>query len=376
VASADRTQADLLSLRKSGTQVGLRESGTQVGLRGSNTQALGELAAEPHRFTLFAALRLLEQVYVTQPRLGESRKAVDDRVRLGQTPHLTFAPADVRTFEPPGPGYARLEQYSFGAFGPNGALPHHLTEHAFEWRHHREDATLVDFMNLFQHRLVALFYRAWANSDPATSFDRPETDRFTQYVGALIGLAPQSARSGDSVSDRAKFNRAGRFAPQVRSAEGLEAVLCDYFELPFEVRPFVGDWLPIPRELGCRLGARREMALLGATATLGSASWQCHHKFEIAIGPLTLRNFLNFLPGARGLMELHALVRLYTNDEWDWQLRLLLREVEVPGIRIGQGARLGWTTWLGGRHATAGDVVIQESVAAGAEAALRVQAAA
>jgi len=338
-------------------------------------QALGQLAAEAHRFTLFAALRLLEQVFVAQPRLGESRKASDDRVRLAQAPYLTFAPSEVLAFESAGRGCPRLEQYPFGVFGPNGALPRHLTEYAFEWRRHREDGTLVDFLNLFQHRLATLFYRAWANSDPATSFDRPDSDRFAEYIGALIGLAPQSARNGDAVPDRAKLHRAGRFAPQVRSAEGLEAVLADYFGLPFEVRQFVGSWLPIPRELSCRLGTQREVALLGRTATLGSASWLCHHKFEIVLGPLTLLNFLEFLPGARGLVELHALVRLHTNDEWDWQLRLLLREVEVPGIKLGRGARLGWTTWVGGRHATAGDVVIQQSVAAAVESALTTQAA-
>lgn len=338
-------------------------------------KALEQLAAEPHRFALFAALRLLEQAYAERPRLGESRKAADDPVRLGQAPHLVFAPSDVCGFETGPNGRPRLEEYSFGVFGPNGALPRHLTEQAFEWRHHREDGTLVDFLNLFQHRLASLFYRAWANSDPATSFDRPATDRFAGYVGALMGLAPQSQREGAVVPDRAQLNRAGRFAPQARSAEGLEAILGDYFGQSFEVRQFVGAWLHIPRELRCRVGGERELALLGRTVTIGESTWQCHHKFEIVVGPLTLSKFLGFLPGAPRLAALCELVRSYTNDEWAWQLRLLLREVDVPGISLGQGGRLGWTTWLGGRQSTAGDVVIQESVAAAASAGTRARAA-
>ena len=340
----------------------------------SHLTALEQLAAEPHRFTLFAALRLLEQAFIDRPRLGESRKAADDAVRLGQAPHQVFAPADVCSFEPNVKGHARMEHYSFGVFGPNGALPRHLTEVAYEWRHHRDDGTLVDFLNLFQHRLVSLFYRAWANSDPSTSFDRPESDRFALYVGALMGLAPRPAPAGEVVSDRAKLNRVGRFAPQARSAEGLEAVLSDYFGQNCEVRQFVGDWLPIPPELRCRLGSDRDLALLGRTATIGANTWQCHHKFEIVVGPLTLSRFLEFLPGAQRLAALCELVRSYTNDQWAWQLRLLLREVDVPGIVLGQGARLGWTTWLGGRHETAGDVVIQESVAAAAAARAAEQA--
>jgi type VI secretion system protein ImpH len=321
---------------------------------------LGALVAEPERFTLFAALRLLEQSFASHPRLGEARKAADEPVRLGQAPTLAFAPSQVSAFEAGSGEPARLEQYSFGVFGPNGALPLHLTEQAYEGRRQREDATLVDFLNTFQHRLIALFYRAWANADPATSLDRPASDRFAGYVGALIGLAPESARNRDAVRDYAKLHRAGHFAAQVRSAEGLQQTLADYFRLPVAVRQFVGDWMNVPAEAYCRLGAGESVAALGRTATLGASSWQCQHKFEIALGPLTRAAFNDLLPGSRGVRELYALVRLYTNDEWTWQLRLLLSDVEVPGVWLGGQAQLGWTTWLGGRRTTVDDVVLQE----------------
>lgn len=323
--------------------------------------ALERLGETPHRFTLFAALRLLEQCFPDHPRLGESRRAADDPVRLGQSPTLSFAPSDVAGFDPsPSYGPSRLEQYSFGIFGPNGALPLHLTEYAYERGRQREDATFTDFVNFFQHRLISLFYRAWADAEPAASFDRPESDRFLLYVGALLGLGPASARSRDAAPDRAKLSRAAHFAPQPRSADALESILTDYFGLPVEVRQFVGEWMDVPRELCCRVGRDPESASLGLTAALGAMSFQCQHKFEIAIGPLALASFADFLPGSRGLAELAALVRLHTNDEWSWQLRLLLRDVEVPGVRLGSAGKLGWTTWLGGRGQMADDVVIQE----------------
>ena len=323
--------------------------------------ALERLGAEPHRFTLFAALRLLEQCFPERPRLGESRRAADDAVRFGQRPTLSFAPSDVAGFQScAGDAPARLEQFSFGIFGPNGALPVHLTEHAYERYRQREDATLTDFVNLFQHRLTSLFYRAWAEADPATSFDRPHSDRFALYVGALLGLGTASALSRDAAPDRAKLSRAAHFAPQARSADGLESILADYFGRAVEVRQFVGEWMGVPGELFCRLGRDPASAALGRTAALGALSWQCQHKFEIVIGPLALASFADLLPGSRGLAELAALVRLYTNDEWSWQLRLLLRDVEVPGVRLGQAGELGWTTWLGGRGQMADDVVIRE----------------
>jgi len=329
----------------------------------SQSQALAELQSQPHHYSLFAALRLLEQAFADRPRFGEARKAADDLVRLGHAPHLSFAPCDVAQLERAENGAVLLEQFAFGLFGPNGALPLHLTELAYERRRHKEDATVVDFLNLFQHRLISLFYRAWAESEPAVSLDRPESDRFRTYVGALIGMAPESARGADAVPDYAKLSRAGLLAAQPHSAEGLEAVLADYFGIDVEVRQFVGSWLEIPHDLQCRLGGT-EAAALGSNATLGAATWQCQHKFEIVLGLLPRAVFSNFLPGAPGLTELHSLVRQYTNDEWEWQVRLLLRDVEIPGASLDGKNPLGWTSWLGERRAHAADVVIQERTAA------------
>jgi type VI secretion system protein ImpH len=327
-----------------------------------NEDSLAPLKDRPHAFSLFAALRLIERACAEQPRLGESRKASDDLVRLGQAPHLSFAPSDIAAATTHEEGQFRLEQYGFGVLGPNGALPLHLTELAYERRRQKEDGTIADFLNLFQHRLISLFYRAWAESEPAVSLDRPAEDRFRAYVGALIGLAPESAHGLDGVLDYAKLSRAGRFSQGARSADGLENILADYFGIPVEVHQFVGAWLDIPGDLHCRLGEQR----LGMSTTLGGSTWQCQHKFEIVLGPLAGDDFSNFLPGARGLEELRALVRLYTNDEWSSQVRLRLEDPRIGGMRLGpaQGSdknssQLGWTSWLGTRRTGAQDVVIQ-----------------
>ena len=149
---------------------------------------IDDLRQHPHRFTLFAAMRALEQAYASAPRFGDSRRAADDPVRFEQLPRLTFAPADIGAFEEAGQARPVLAQFGFGMFGPNGALPLHLTEFAYQRQHQLDDPTVSAFVNLFQHRLITLFYRAWANADPATSRDRPADDDFELYVGALLGL--------------------------------------------------------------------------------------------------------------------------------------------------------------------------------------------
>ncbi len=328
--------------------------------------ALQRLRQEPHRFSLFAALRVLEQADPARPRLGEARRPADESVRLEQPPHLTFAPSDVAMVETGPRGRLRLAQYGFGMFGPNGALPFHLTELVFERRRHHDDATISDFINLFQHRLTALFYRAWADSDPVASQSRPDDDDFADFLGALIGMFDESACDRDTVPDYSKFCRAGQIAAGSRSADGLEAILSDYFRQQIEVREFVGGWLSIPDELRTRLGGTDEAAALGRAATLGAASWQRQGKFEVVVGPMSFEAFLQFLPGSRALRSLADFIRFYTSGEWSWQVRLLVEHGDAPGVTLGQVGRLGWTSWLGRKPDVAADVVLQDEQAVAA----------
>jgi len=320
------------------------------------------LAREPHRFSLFAALRLVELSERGRARLGETRRPADERVRLEQPPHLFFAPSDVAAVEHRA-GRLRLEQFGFGVFGPNGALPFHLTEYAFERRRHHEDAAVSDFVNLFQHRMIGLFYRAWADSDPVAGYSGLTTDRFARFVGALIGLPGPSAFGRDALPDPARLCRAGLLSPSNRSADGLAASLSDYFGLKIRVRQFVAGWLRVPVGSRTRLGARQPGSMLGAGATLGAASWQCQNRFEVLIGPLAFEEFLGFLPGSRAMRELAAMIRFYTTGEWSWQVRLLVRKGDAPGVSLGRIGRLGWTSWLGRKTGIAADVVLQDGEA-------------
>lgn len=333
-------------------------------MAGSNRNTTGDLSPaaalreDPARFSLFAALRLLESGAEERPRLGESLRPADDFIRLGQPPYVEFARSDIARFDQDPSGRERLQQHGFGVFGPNGALPLHLTELAFERARHRDDPALADFVNLFQHRLVALFFRAWAHADPATQADRPDSDEFFACLAALAGLDSPSAGGRDVVDDGAKVARAGLLGQQTRSADALVAFLTDYFELPVELRPYFPAWLTIPDEERLRLGRDRSSAELGLSATLGAASWQVQSSFEIVLGPFDRAGFLEFLPGSPALEALRSLVRLYTNDEWQWQVRVLVQAGEVPRLNLGEGARLGWSSWVGERDTLADEVVL------------------
>ena len=330
---------------------------------GRETDALAffaALAEAPYRHDFYQTLRRLECLHDGKPRWGEALRPIDEPVRLGQDPDLSFAPSALASLETQAGAPPRLQVWLFGLFGPNGPLPIHLTEYARERLRLAGDATLVRFCDIFHHRFLALFYRAWAQAQPHVNRDRPKADRFTVYVGAFIGMAPKTSRERDALPDLAKFFHVGALIRHVRNTEGLRHILEHFFRVPVQIEEFVGHWLFLSAAERTSLSSER--ATLGSGAVLGGRVWDRQHKFRVRLGPLTLEQYERFLPGSskrRGregghggdlLRKLVDWVRMYLCFELDWDVRLLLQPDEVPLLTLGGRQRLGWTTWLGRRR--------------------------
>ena len=309
------------------------------------------LAAAPWAWDVFAALRWLEAAHPDRPRLGRSKRPAQDAVRLAQEASVVFAPATLAGWEAGEEGKpARLLVHFFGLFGPDGPLPLHLTEYARDRRRNFRDPTFQRFADLFHHRALSLFWRAWADARPTVSFDRPGEDRFARYVGALIGLGMDDFRQRDAMPDLTKLHFAGHLAGQTRHAEGLADILSAFFAMKVRVECFIGGWLALPEADRSRLGAGAATAALGGSVLLGARVWSRQHKFRLVFGPLSLADYVRLLPGGASFRRLIPIVRNYAGDTLEWDVNLILMREEVPPIRLGRTGRLGWTTWLMPRH--------------------------
>ena len=311
-----------------------------------------EVLASPHAYGFHALLRLFEALQAQRPRLGRSVHPSQDVIRLGQEPGLVHAPASLAALLPGTEGHPdRLLVHVFGLFGPDGPLPLHITELARDRQRNNGDPTLLRFIDLFHHRLLSLFHRAWADVRPTVSFDRPQEDRFGHYVGALIGLSTPGLRGRDAMPDLTKLHFAGLLSGQTRHADGLAAILSAFFTVPVRVECFVGAWLSLPGEDVSRLGEGARTAALGASTVLGGRVWSRQHKFRLVFGPLTLKEYERLLPGGLSFHRLVPIVRNWAGDALAWDVTMVLRRDEVPPVRLGRQGRLGWTTWLMPRHA-------------------------
>jgi type VI secretion system protein ImpH len=334
-----------------------------------------QLERHPWTFDFYQAMRRLEAMHPKKPRFGQALRPVDEPVRLGQEPSLGFAPSSISVMEPAKAGRPpRLQVRFFGLLGPNGPLPLHLTEFAVERRIHDHDRTFARFLDILHHRFLLMFYRAWAQGQPAVNFDRPPDDHFATYVGSLFGAGTPRLRKRDVLGDYAKMHVAGNLARQVRNRDGLEQLLRGYFRVPARVEEFVGHWMRLPSTERMRLGQLG--GTLGRDAVVGASVWDRQHKIRIHLGPLTRAQYEGFLPGTTGAARLLAWLRYYLGLEFAWDVRLVLARNEVPRARLGRTpsaakpgepvaedapCRVGWVSWLGQRHRNtdAADLTLQ-----------------
>ncbi len=309
---------------------------------------LDRLRESPSEFDFHVALRRFDATYESAPRSGEAESPKREVVRIGQTPFSSFEPHQLMSFDVPEDGSKpRLTVGFLGLWGPNGPLPSHMTEYARERIRHVGDATMSRFVDVFHHRMLLLFHRAWAKSQQTVAMDRPDSDDFALYVGSLFGLGLQSTRHRDAADDFVKLYNVGWLSASARNADGLRDIVSDHFGLPARIEEFVGEWLDLPADSRWRLGESPETGALGRTIVLGNRVMSRTHKFRVALGPLSAFEFDQMLPHSDAIASLAALVRLYTNDEWDWELALTVASASVKPLQLGGGGRLGWTTRIG-----------------------------
>jgi type VI secretion system protein ImpH len=121
----------------------------------------------------FHMLALLEQ---GGKRFGHAGGPDREPARLDQSPRLTFATGDLAkiTYSRDAQTAPHIAVNVLGLLGPEGPMPLHITRWVMERLSNRwfagDDATaladtsFLDLVNMLQHRMLALYWRAWADA--------------------------------------------------------------------------------------------------------------------------------------------------------------------------------------------------------------------
>jgi len=357
VAGARRLGADRMTTPAGAVQTqpaqGAAAGGEDVAAAMVSLDALvADVARQPWAYDFFALMRWLDTLHPRAPRTGCALRPGQEPWRLTQVPELDFAPAAIAALERPVAGPPRLGVRFFGLLGPQGPMPLHFTEYVRDRVQHHGDRALAHFLDLFHHRLLSLFHRAWAQAQPVVHRDRPQDDRYAAWLRAAAGLPAGGA--GVLPPDALTF-QAGLLASRSRHPEAMLKVLRLYFGLPIVFESNVGEWLEIEPTDRSRLGFARNRtersaqpeARLGRSANAGCRVWDRQYRFRLHLGPLTVLQYRAFLPGGRAWQALQEWVRLLAGPALRWDAQLVLAVSERPQPRLGRVVQLGLTAWLG-----------------------------
>jgi type VI secretion system protein ImpH len=304
---------------------------------------VNQLKRTPEFFDFFAVLRSLEAMEGGKPRIGDSAAAREDIVTLGQNPFLAFPDSNIsEAADGPG-GRLRVLSRFLGLLGPQGALPLAITDEAHLYAL-SNDVSFPRFLDIFNNRFLQLFFRAWADSRPIAHADRPELDRFADYVGAQVGIGSAIFHRNDLVPDGLKRLHAGLAGAQAKSSSRLRSLVAGVFRATVEIEELVGSRLTLDAGDTSRMG--RKHATLGHDLMLGASLYSVSDKFRIRIFTADMDEYRRFLPSDPKSEALADLVFFYIGEELEWDVELAIPAGKVEPVRLGKGARLGWTSWV------------------------------
>ncbi len=307
------------------------------------------IGEEPYRFEFFQAVRVLERLLRDRTVPGRFANPQTEVVRFAAHNTTIFPASEIQSLQwresrPP------LMVVNFmGLTGPEGVLPLYYTQYVAE-RGRARDTAMRDFLDIFNHRMISLFYQAWERYKFTVQYERGGGDRLSHYLLDLIGLGTKGLGGRQAVPDMSLVYYAGLLGQRPRSAQALKQVIEDYFDVPAEIVQFAGAWYRLDVPSQCRFeGGAAESEQLAVGTVVGDEIWDEQSRVRVRLGPLALEQYQDFLPTGTAYQPLRALVRFFAGNEFDFEAQLVLKREEVPGCELGRGdetaPRLGWITW-------------------------------
>lgn len=324
--------------------------------RRTDDSVAGHLLNDGHDFDFFQAVRVLLRLMPGRKPIGLTAKPAEEVVRFGSHVSLEFPASSIHEIErnPVAGGPPRMTVAFMGLMGTQGVLPFHYTEHMLQ-RKAAKATPMEAFFNLFNHRWISIFYRAWEKhrlpiAYERAALERSSSGRISHYLFGLIGLGTAGLRDRLKVPDEALLYYAGLIAQRPHSAINLQAMLHDYFDVNIVVQQCVGGWCDLEPEDRCYLQGRGLRNQLGEGAVVGDRVWDQQSRFRVRLGPLSQKQFRSFLPGGKAIEQLNSLIRFFVGPTLAFEIQLILRGADVPWPRIDEAAdpapRLGWNSWL------------------------------
>jgi type VI secretion system protein ImpH len=221
------------------------------------------LLEEPYRFEFFQAVRLLEKIHSKKKPVGDTALPYEEIARFRSRIAMDFPSSEIHEIvETPDDSTDETKTEVIvnfmGMAGVSGVLPTHYTELVLDRIRHR-DTTLWSFLDIFTHRAVSLFFRAWAKYRFPVGYERGN-DAFTGFLFDFAGLGTSGLRGRSAIDDESLLPYIGLIAQRPHSNSALENILSDFFGVSVKVQQFFGQWLPLGKQDVTRIGRQKHVA--------------------------------------------------------------------------------------------------------------------
>ncbi len=315
------------------------------------------LEENPGAFSFFQAVRLLQRELPPGSRVGEFAHPAEEPLRFTVNSSLGFPVGDIHRIRPGEEGPATMSVNFMGLVGHMGVLPMHYTLLIDQQAEAEGDPEAYrDFLDIFQHRMISLFYQAWERSHFYVPVERGDEDRISAHLADLMGLGLEELETGVRDRIQSLLFYCGLMGLRQRSGVAFEQLLEDYFDVPVQVEQFRGGWYRLSESSQCRIDDEEGMGGgLGEATVVGDEIWDPQAKVRICIGPLSRDRYDGFLPGGLAHQALREMTRFFSDGQYDFEVQLILEKDDVPGVVLGSEEKglppLGWSTWLRTRSA-------------------------
>ena len=339
-----------------------------------STAIIRKLADEPYEFDFLQAVRLLERsvllekndipVNDTTNPVAKFVPPATEVLKFVGRQTLAFPASEIAGLkrEPNSDGFNqwKMQVNIMGLTGAMGVLPYHYTELILA-RLKQKDETIQHFFDLFNHRLISLFFAASTKYHLPVEFERnrlhndskDQKDSQTSCLLSLIGLGTAGLSKRLFTSDESLIQYSGLFSQSIRTATGLQQILHSHFEIPVQIEQFIGQWQDLIDDVRTKLPDLNQPTgqnvCLGRSAMLGKRGWYAQGKIRIILGPLSHSQLEKFAPGTSTLGALNEIVRLYLGIEHDYEFIIRIKNSDIPKqIHLNKAAPpiIGWNTWL------------------------------
>lgn len=288
--------------------------------------------------------------YYPGQNLGSDAAPVDEPVRFHAVNHMGFSANSVERVKKTEAGDGRPSRFevfvnSMGLTGPAGAMPQHYTQLMLQ-RVKQNDHAFRDFLDIFNHRLISLYYRAWKKY--RVSIDYEESNGVagdSPIARVLQSLTGQY----EKLSYEMPLYYSGHYARKVHTVTALRSIIEDHLQHKVQVDSFEGRWIPIKKKDRLCIGSASFgfNNKLGDGVLAGDRAWDIQGQCSLSIGPVSYKQYERLLPDKEAFKSLKKLLKSYVPSHLVIKLKFLIEDSKENNQQpLGKTLRLGWNSWL------------------------------